>query len=113
MKMEFPPEVRRRPKDPPLVVLVAREGFKAPNRLSDVAKAAHRFRDDIMALKNGVNEGQPDTKRRDVVGMKIREWERNGGYWKLQVLNALLVEVMDRLETWSNAKPDSKGAQHY
>jgi tRNA nucleotidyltransferase (CCA-adding enzyme) len=110
MKMEYPPGTKLKPKDPPLVVLVAREGFKAPNKLSDVAKASHRFREEIMALKVGVNESHPDTKKRDVVGMKIRDWERNGGFWRLQVLNALLVEAVDLLETWPDTKTPSRGS---
>lgn len=109
MKEDYPPDVKRKPKDPPLVAVVAREGFRAPNRLADVVKASHRFREDIIDLKVGVNEGRPDTKRRDVVGMKIREWERNGGFWRVQVLNALLFEAMETLEAWPEAETNSQG----
>lgn len=109
MTMEYPDGVVRKPKDPPLVVVVGREGFKAPNKLSDVVKAAHRFREEILALKVGVEEDHADVKKRDVVGMKIRGWESNGGYWRVQVLSALLVDAMEQLETWPGPKTPSQG----
>ncbi|KAK0645590.1 hypothetical protein B0T16DRAFT_411525 [Cercophora newfieldiana] len=78
---------------PPLATQAAREGFKAPNKLSDIVTAAHRHRPKILELKEIVCTGQPTMNERDRFGMTIREWDSRGGNWRLQVLYAVLVDV--------------------
>lgn len=93
----------------PLTTLVAREGIKAPNRLCDVITAAHRHRHDIAALKQGICAKGPVATERDKVGMAVRKWDNQGGYWRVQVLYALLVEASEKLTPDSDAgkKPNS------
>jgi tRNA nucleotidyltransferase (CCA-adding enzyme) len=81
----------------PLATQAAREGFKAPNKLSDVVTAAHRHRQKILELKEIVCTEQPSMKERDRFGMAIREWDSRGGNWRLQVLYAILVDAEQRL----------------
>ncbi len=79
----------------PMVYLAAREGFKAPNKLSELLAAAHRHRPAILALKTIVDTKGEGLTERDRFGMAIREWDPKGG-WRLQVLSALLLDVMQR-----------------
>lgn len=81
---------------PPLPTLASREGIRAPNKLTDVITAAHRHRSSILELKNAVCEKAPYVNERDRFGMAIRGWDFRGGHWRLQVLYALLFEVMER-----------------
>ena len=81
----------------PLVAMVARGGYKAPKKLSDLIAASYLHRVEIMAIKSAVNTKQPRGEEREKVGMAIRRWDAQGGSWKLQVLNALLVDVMQNL----------------
>ena len=80
----------------PLATQAAREGFKAPNKLSELVTAAHRHRAQIGRLKDIVHAEQPAKNERDRFGMAIREWDSRGGNWRLQVLYAVLVEVEAR-----------------
>ncbi|KAK3318568.1 hypothetical protein B0H66DRAFT_516836 [Apodospora peruviana] len=80
----------------PLATQAAREGFKAPNKLSDIVTAAHRHRAAIVELKTIACTGQESMKERDRFGMAIREWDTRGGHWRLQVLFAVLVDVESR-----------------
>jgi tRNA nucleotidyltransferase (CCA-adding enzyme) len=83
----------------PLATQAAREGFKAPNKLSDIVTAAHRHRPKILELKKIVCTQQPAMKERDRFGMAIRDWDSKGGNWRLQVLYAVLVDVEARSGT--------------
>ncbi|KAK0627713.1 tRNA nucleotidyltransferase-like protein [Immersiella caudata] len=80
----------------PLATQAAREGFKAPNKLSDIVTAAHSHRQGVLELKEIVCTQQPTMKERDRFGMAIREWDSRGGNWRLQVLYAVLVDVEQR-----------------
>ncbi|KAK4166608.1 hypothetical protein QBC43DRAFT_313002 [Cladorrhinum sp. PSN259] len=80
----------------PLPTQAAREGFKAPNKLSDIVTAAHRHRNAIIDLKAVVCEKKEYLMARDHFGMSIREWDNRGGNWRLQVLFAILVDVEAR-----------------
>lgn len=80
----------------PLATLAGREGIKAPNKLSDLITEAHRHRLSILELKDAVHKKEPCVTERDCFGMAIRGWDSRGGPWHLQVLYALLVEVMER-----------------
>ncbi|VBB83943.1 Putative Mitochondrial precursor of tRNA nucleotidyltransferase [Podospora comata] len=80
----------------PLATQAAREGFKAPNKLSDVITAAHRHRPAILELKALVDENKDEMKDRAKFGMAIREWDsRAKGSWRLQVLYSILVDVLE------------------
>lgn len=91
---------------------VAREGFKAPNRLTEVIAAARRNRKEIVEMKIGVNNNEPWVNERDTVGMKIRRWEGRNLSWRLQVLSALLVDAMEQLDEWeTSASPGTHPLQ--
>ncbi|KIL86884.1 cca trna mitochondrial [Fusarium avenaceum] len=110
MMVEDPPNPRKKPSSPPLVATISREGFKAPNKLSDIVSAAHRHREEIMELKNAVCAGKPIVQERDRFGMAIRKWDSPAGTWRLQILNALLVEALETLPEWrrdGSAKQES------
>lgn len=108
MTVEEPPNFRKKANSLPLVAVVAREGFKAPNKLSDIIAASHRHRKEIMTLKRGVCDGESFIQERDRFGMAIRKWDMPAGSWRLQVLNALLVEVMETLQEWNQEKSQSE-----
>lgn len=103
MVVDHPPDPKRKLNYPPPVALMAREGFKAPNKLSDVIAASHRHRREILDLKQAVCEKRPIINERDRFGMAIRRWDAQGGSWRLQVLNALLVEAMEAISGWPEA----------
>ncbi|KAL1869901.1 CCA tRNA nucleotidyltransferase, mitochondrial [Diaporthe australafricana] len=81
-------------KQPPLATVAVREGIKAPGKLSDLVTAAARHREEICELKSKVCSGDASTIGRDRLGMAIRGWEAKGGHWRLQVLFAILFDVM-------------------
>ncbi|RYO80950.1 hypothetical protein DL766_000291 [Monosporascus sp. MC13-8B] len=95
--LEQPPHTGRGRAPPPYGTVAAREGIKAPNKLSDLCTAAYNHRAEIISLKKAVIEGAPDIDQRDKFGMAIRHWDSRGGHWRLQVLSALLVEAMEVL----------------
>ncbi|KAF4502629.1 CCA tRNA nucleotidyltransferase, mitochondrial [Fusarium agapanthi] len=100
MTVEEPSNPRRKANALPLVAIVSREGFKAPNRLSSIVAASHRNRDEILKLKRAVCNGESYIQERDRFGMAIRKWDTPAGTWRLQVLNALLVEALETLTAW-------------
>ncbi|KAF5022655.1 hypothetical protein F66182_5298 [Fusarium sp. NRRL 66182] len=100
MVVEEPPNSCKKPKTPPLVAVASREGFKAPNRLSDMIATSHRHRKDIIKLKNSVCNRESYIQERDRFGMAIRRWDSPADTWRLQVLNALLVEALETLSEW-------------
>ncbi|KAI3578111.1 hypothetical protein IWW34DRAFT_806693 [Fusarium oxysporum f. sp. albedinis] len=104
MTVEEPPNPRRKANALPLVAIVSREGFKAPNRLSSIVAASHRNRDEILELKHAVCNGESYIQERDRFGMAIRKWDTPAGTWRLQVLNALLVEALETLTEWRQEK---------
>ncbi|KAF5644822.1 CCA tRNA nucleotidyltransferase mitochondrial [Fusarium sp. NRRL 52700] len=104
MTVEEPPNPRRKANALPLVAIVSREGFKAPNRLSSIVAASHRNRDEILRLKRAVCNGESYIQERDRFGMAIRKWDTPAGTWRLQVLNALLVEALETLTGWCQEK---------
>ncbi|KAK5998151.1 Nucleotidyltransferase lcsQ [Cladobotryum mycophilum] len=81
--------------------MIAREGFRAPNKLTAVMAACHRHHAEILELKVAVSNKAPYLQERDKFGMAIRKWEAQGGMWKLQVLVVMLMEATKCLETWS------------
>lgn len=108
MTMDFPADdAFRKANALPAVSVTAREGFKAPNKLTDTITSSYRNRREIMDMKQSACSKAPVLHARDTLGMAIRKWDSQGGPWTLQVLNALLVEVMESLDTWS--EPGGKG----
>lgn len=103
-----PPNPQRKANALPLIAIVSREGFKAPNKLSDIIAASYRNRGHILSLKRAVCEGATFTNERDRFGMAIRKWDTPAGSWKLQVLNALLVEATEIFSTWSDTASEGK-----
>ena len=80
--------------------LVAREGFKAPNKVCDVVAASLSNSEEIRNLVAQCARGlqRPDTinptsdaTARDTLGMAIRRW---GSTWRTQVLFNLTYEVV-------------------
>jgi hypothetical protein len=80
--------------------LVAREGFKAPNKIGDVIAASLQNGEEIRQLvdrcynqlrrPNSTKTGD-DATSRDVLGMAIRHW---GPSWRSQVLFNLTYEIV-------------------
>lgn len=83
-------------KVPAPATTAAREGIKAPNKVADVIKGAVRNREEIVQLKDVVLGGTSRMNERDVFGMAIRRWDSQGSHWRLQVLFAVLDDVMSR-----------------
>jgi tRNA nucleotidyltransferase (CCA-adding enzyme) len=80
--------------------LVAREGFKAPNRVCDVIAASLGHGEEIRTMVAQCAKGlrRPDTINtaddptgRDVLGMALRRW---GSTWRTQVFFNLMYEVV-------------------
>ncbi|KAH7115984.1 tRNA nucleotidyltransferase [Dendryphion nanum] len=80
--------------------LVAREGFKAPNKVCDVIAAALRDGEEIrkfvdechsqLRRPNSSKVGD-DAAARDTLGMAVRRW---GATWRSQVLFSLIYELV-------------------
>lgn len=85
-------------KVPATATVVAREGIKAPNKVSDVVKGAVKNREQIVELKDVVLGGTERKNERDLFGMAIRRWDSSGSHWRLQVLFAVLDDVMTRAQ---------------
>lgn len=80
--------------------LVAKEGFKAPNKVCDVIAASLRNGEEIQSLvdrcynqlkRPNSAKGGEDATSRDVLGMAIRRW---GASWRTQVLFNLTHEIV-------------------
>jgi hypothetical protein len=104
---QIPDEESKKPGKPPIpwATQANRGGLMSPTKITDVITAGHRHRLAIHRLKNAVRDNAPYVSERERFGMAIREWDSKGGHWKLQVLYALLVEVMER--TGDRAKGQS------
>lgn len=98
---------KQKPNALPPVGVIAREGFKASNKLTTVMAACHKHHAEILGLKKAVCESAPTIHQRDTVGMAIRKWEAVGGNWKLQILGVILVDAMEQLEDFT--AEDNKG----
>lgn len=85
-------------KYPPPATLAAREGMKAPNKVADIITGAVRHREEILELRDIVLSGSPRMNERDLFGMAIRKWEAHGTHWRLQILFAILDDVMTRAQ---------------
>ncbi|KIH92237.1 hypothetical protein SPBR_02585 [Sporothrix brasiliensis 5110] len=97
---------------PPPVVLALRDGIRAPNKLSDVVQGGYRHRDEVLVLKQLVLDRKaPEIHERDRFGMAIRSWEARGSNWRLQVLYALLWEVLLLAQTTASKDAPPSQAQ--
>lgn len=97
-------------KTPPPATLAAREGIKAPNKLSELITAAVRHREEIVGLRDMVCSGDERMSERDLFGMAIRRWEAQGKHWRLQVLFAMLDDVMVRAQSTHKEGHASSGS---
>ncbi|KAL3426025.1 poly A polymerase head domain-containing protein [Phlyctema vagabunda] len=78
----------------PYATIVAREGIKVNNKVGDVITGALRNYGQIIVLKDAILSNQDYINERGTIGMQIRKWDSQGGYWRLHALYALLVEAM-------------------
>lgn len=84
-------------KIPPLFgTRVAQEGIKANGKICAHVNGAFKNYTQVIELKDAVLKGETFIHERDTLGMKIRQWDSNGGNWRLQALFGLLVDVMNR-----------------
>ncbi|KAG9234058.1 hypothetical protein BJ875DRAFT_462667 [Amylocarpus encephaloides] len=83
---------------PLLATAVAREGIKCNNKISDNVAAAFRNYREIITLRDAIEAKEPYTKERDTLGMQIRRWDFQGKNWRLQILLAIFVEVLQKGE---------------
>ncbi|KAJ6443110.1 lipid transporter [Purpureocillium lavendulum] len=111
MPVEEPPGVKRKANSLPLVATISREGFRAPNKLTDIMAASHRHRKEILEFKEAVCREDPWTRLRDKCGMAIRRWDSQGGFWTLQVLSTLLVDAMDKVDTPKTSEDTPKSRE--
>ena len=83
---------------PPIAAQVAREGFKATNKVCDVVTASIRNSADIERLASLYGESRRKydaanvATMREEVGMAIRQW---GSTWRLQTLFTLFAAIAD------------------
>lgn len=113
MHLKAPPGARTKANALPPAAIVAREGFKATNKLSEVIAAAHNNRHEIMRFKSAVKDGLSLMRERDTVGMAIRSWDKPVGSWRVQVLSAMLVDAMQSLKTWGEAVGSGQFSYQY
>lgn len=111
MREQDPPGVKKKANALPPVGVIAREGIKAPNKLTDIIAASHRHLDEILELKRAVLARDACISERDRFGMAIRRWDAQGGSFRLQILSAMLVEALERLQVWPGSEgEDAQGA---
>ena len=93
-----PAEPGRKPP-PPIASNVAREGFKATNKVCEVITAAIRNRQEFVTLIDQQSPRQRRLRRdskgtdpfaRDVLGMAVRRW---GPSWRSQMVFAMLCDI--------------------
>lgn len=97
---DAPPIPHSKPSQRPFhaAYLVAREGFKAPNKVCDVISASLNNGEEIRtlvsrcykALRQSSSANSSDTAR-DALGMAIRRW---GSTWRTQVFFSLVYEIV-------------------
>ncbi|KHN99281.1 Poly A polymerase, head domain protein [Metarhizium album ARSEF 1941] len=98
MNVEFQVDGVRKANFLPPPAAAARKGLKAPNKLVDTITGSYRNRREIIQMKTSTCIGA--VHARDTLGMAIRRWDSHGGPWTLQLLSALLVEAMEKLDAW-------------
>lgn len=89
---------------------MAWEGYRASNKVSDVIAASFNNRVEIMELKEDILAKAPRASDNGIVGMALRRWELSGSSWKLQVLNAILVDAAETLAVWDLDKNQDEEA---
>ncbi|KAF4555479.1 Tti2-like protein [Elsinoe fawcettii] len=94
---EAPPG-RKQP--PPMPTVIAREGFKATNKICDVVTASIKNAEDIRNLAQSFQDRPKrprleDVDLRETLGMAIRRW---GSTWRLQTIFSLLCDVAEQPE---------------
>lgn len=96
---------------PAVAVVVAKEGFKATNRVAEVIGASVKNQEEISTIVDKLHERKrrpdkqatgEDVTARDVLGMAIRRW---GASWRSQVLYSLLVEISEDVNDVDGESP--------
>lgn len=100
-------------KTPPAATLAAREGIKAPGKISELISAAVKHREEIFGLKDMVCGGDERMHERDRFGMAVRRWEAQGKHWRLQVLFAVLDDVMTRAQSGSGGNQSGEAEKDW
>ena len=91
------PEAKVGAKIPlPYATLVGREGIKVNNKISDIITASFRNSAEITTLRDAILEKYAYVNERDTVGMMIRRWDWTGKNWRLEVMLAIFVEVLNK-----------------
>lgn len=88
----------------PRIVSVAREGFRATNKLCDVLTGSHNHLAEIIQFKNDMLNNNDSIKDRGRVAMMLRRWEGNAMNWHLQLLYAMFIEVLKSPEDVGTVK---------
>jgi len=100
----IPPQIPGKKPRPPIPTNIAREGFKATNKVCDLVTASVRGHQEITAFVRNLAQQRrrpnrkpegADPLARDELGMAIRKW---GPTWRSQAMFALLVNVADEPE---------------
>ncbi|KAG8627867.1 hypothetical protein KVT40_003740 [Elsinoe batatas] len=82
---------------PPMATVIAREGFKATNKVCDIVTASVKNVQEIGSSARSFQEGPKrprleEVDLRETLGMSIRRW---GPTWKLQTLFSLLCDIAE------------------
>lgn len=94
-------------KVPATATVAIREGLKSPNKVLRVVRCAVKHREQIVELKDVVLGGSARKNERDLFGLAIRSWEGSKSHWCLQVLFAILDDVMTRARVAGGKMSDS------
>jgi hypothetical protein len=110
---------------PPVAAIVAREGLKTDNRVTNIIKNAVLHMDEIIASKDSIASEEKQSgnsvKRksssnsREALGMSVRRW---GTHWRNSAMFSLLVQITDVAfsqgsspPTLSNDKTNNKASR--
>lgn len=72
-----------------------------------------KHRGEIVELKDVICGGDARMNERDRLGMAIRRWEAQGKHWRLQVLFAVLDDVMTRAQSGGSGGEDPTEAEEH
>jgi hypothetical protein len=84
-----PQPLKNGKRSPPFGTIVAREGLKAPNKVTELITSSIWNMEEIRSLK------EKEENARDVLGLAIRKW---GATWRLQVLFLILYDILNAPE---------------
>ena len=88
----LPPPSKKGRHPSPQAATVAREGLKAPNKVTDLITSSIFNKDSLVELKDRKNHD------REPLGMAVRKW---GSTWRLQLLFNMLNDIFTEPEVKS------------